>query len=277
MPDSPAPLLLSARHCFPHQPYPLPGTHVPHIAPLHHTAQPWQLPLSPAAGGWPGVGEVAPSEGKKGGSEVCGRNENSFYPLSRLQWGFQTIHLLVPYCCVLLAPRTRVKNASQGPARMWRRFNWPSVIKEVRYDSLGWTLLLLGLSRSRMATLASAVLRAGRAGTGPGSFGKGCSGPSSLLRLLSHRSGKGHPGPMFLGLFNHRPYHSLCAQPWRLCPVASRERWGIGEEQGGKPTPGGMSRAGKEEGKSQSPGVAQETPQGARNITVSPKRTEEGV
>lgn len=37
------------------------------------------------------------------------RRENSFYPVIRLQWGFQSIQLLTQYCCVLLATRIRVK------------------------------------------------------------------------------------------------------------------------------------------------------------------------
>lgn len=106
-------------------------------------------------------------------------------------------------------------------------------------------LLLLGLSRGRTAALASAGLRTGRAGSSPGGFGKGRFRPSSPLCLLSHRGGKGYADPMVLGLFNHLPHHYLCAA----------RRWcGIRDEQGGKPTLGGISRAGKEGGKSHSLG-----------------------
>lgn len=84
---------------------------------------------------------------------------------------------------------------------MQRRFYRTSVVREVRYYSLEWKLLLLGLARGIRATQASSGLGSGRAGSTELSLGWGVSALLSLY-LPSHRSRKGYPVPMFLGLFN---------------------------------------------------------------------------
>lgn len=272
---APALLHLTACHGFPHQLYPLPDTSASHgpTAPrrVPHTgtapaasSRPWHRQETQCRGtvsfrGW-----------ERGLWSLQREGEQLLCP-QQAAAGFKTTHLLTQYCCVPSVSCTRVKSNSQAPARMWRRSGRPFVIREVRYDASGWTLLLLGLSRGRMAALASAVLRSGRAGCSHDSFGKKSFRTFSPLHLLSHRSEKGYPGPMFLGIFNNLPHHSLCEQPWRLCLLTATGVWGINEEQGGKMHTGREEKGREAGGKMQSPGVDQEPPQGARKITGSQK------
>lgn len=122
-----------------------------------------------------------------------------------------------------------------------------------------------------MAALVSADLKSEKAGSSHDSFGKESFRPFSPLYLLFHRSEKGYPGPMFLGIFNNLPHQSLYEQPWRLCLLAASVGWGIKEEQGGKTHIERDEQVREAEEKIQSPGVDQELPQGSRNITGSQK------
>lgn len=72
------------------------------------------------------------------------------------------------------------------------------MVREVRYYSLGWNLLLLGLAR---VSQVSSGLESGRAGSTELSLGWEVSALLSLY-VPSHRSRKGYPVPRFLGLFD---------------------------------------------------------------------------
>lgn len=89
------------------------------------------------------------------------------------------------------------------------------MVREVRYDCLGWKLLLLELARGRTATLVSSGL--GSEGQAPAVLALGwrVSGPSLPLSAIPQEK-KGYLVPMFLELFNYLPHQSFYAQLSRL-------------------------------------------------------------
>lgn len=56
--------------------------------------------------------------------------------------------------------------------------------KKVSYDSLGWKLLLLGLTKAITAILVSSGLGSGRAGSSRAGFRMGCFSPSLPVSSL---------------------------------------------------------------------------------------------
>jgi len=123
--------------------------------------------------------------------------QNSFYPLSRLQWGFQTIHLLTEYCVCAVGSLHQGERWLSGSLKEVKKILRVFCGKRSEIQLLKVDVIAIRAYQGKDGCPSLSWLRAGGAGSSAGVSGRGVAGPPLPCTSAPTGVGMGMKAPCF--------------------------------------------------------------------------------